>query len=157
MLPSRRADLSAAIRQVDELARSDAESRLRVVWRDGSVTEGLLVAHSDGHLSLQERGGQLVYVPTEEIGALYLATRRGGREFVVVAGVIVGVTAILVAAANVPYLRAHALTTIATWGAIFAFAGIVQLRRRTGLGGWLTAWKPVFEEEGPAGQERLPG
>lgn len=85
----------------------------------------------------------MVYVPTEEIRAMEIATRRGGREFVLVAGAIVGITGVLVEAANVPYLRAHSLTTIATWGAIFAFAGIVQLQRRTRLGAWLRGWKPL--------------
>ena len=157
MLPARRADLTGAIQKVNELARSDAESRLRVELLDGSITEGLLVAHSDGHLSLQDSAGQMVYVPTDQIRALSIATRRGGREFVLVAGAIVGITGVLVEAANVPYLRAHSLVTIATWLAIFSFAGIVQLQRRTRLGGWLRAWKPLYDSEGPAGQDRLGG
>lgn len=146
MLPARRAALDGALQTIDARGGSELEREVRVTLLDGSVVEGVLMFHAEKGLSIQDRGEELVFVASEEIRTLEIGVRRTMREFVVVSGVILAVTALLVVEWSIPYLRAHlSLPWLASQLAIFSFAGLRQLRRRTALGRWLRRWKPVFD------------
>lgn len=150
MLPARRAALSAALEKLDAPGRGEREREVRVTRLDGEVIEGLLMFHAERGLSIQDRAERMVFVEREEIRTLEVAARRTGREFVVVSAMILGVTALLVVEWNIPFLRAHLkLPWVAAQLAIFSWAGLGQLQRRTALGAWLRRWHPVFDVERP--------
>jgi hypothetical protein len=132
------------------------EREIRVTLLDGSVVEGIFAMHTAAHLSLEDRGEEMVYVPTEEIRTLELGIRRPVRELAVVTGIILGITALLVVESQIPFLRAHlSLPWFATQLAIFTFAGVVHLRKRTALGAWLRSWRPLFDVERPVDMDRI--
>ena len=150
MLPARRAALDRALERFDARGRSDLEREVRVTLRDGSVVEGVLMFHAEKGLSIQDRSDTLVFVEGDEIRTLEAGVRRTLREFVVVSGLIVGITALVVLEWQVAFFRAHLkLPWVASQLVIFGFAGVMQLRRRTALGRWLRGWRPVFDIERP--------
>lgn len=145
MLPARPTAVTPALEALEKLRGSEEGARLRVALLDDSVFEGELVSLSDGHLALGTPAG-MQYVPADQVRIIQRATRRTFREFLVLSGMIVGVTAALVAVERVPFLEAHLnLREVAVGLCIFTFAGIVQLQRRTRLGAWLRGWETVVE------------
>lgn len=148
MLPAHQTGLTEALTTVAGLQHLDQQARLRVGLTDGSVVDGVLISASTGHVSLLLPTSKAQYIAAEHISSVHLATRRAGREFIIVGGIVVGVTAVIVGVAQVPLLLSH-LPRIAGSLTIFAFAGVVLLKRRTALGSWLTAWKTLFEADSP--------
>lgn len=155
MLPARQAALSRALEKIDAPGRGDAEREVRVTLLTGEVVEGLLMFHAEKGLSIQDRREELVFVESDEIQTLEVGVRRTMREFVVVSGMILGVTALLVLEWNIPFLRAHlSLPWVATQLAIFSWAGLGLLKRRTALGRWLRSWKATYDNDRSIGEDR---
>jgi hypothetical protein len=144
MLPTRRSVLAQSLEDLSPLARGDQELRLRVGLLDGTVVDGALLSASAQHVSLRLDGAQARLVPAADISSLHLAVRRPLREFVLVGGLIFTVTGVLVGVVSLGWARPH-LPQIAGGLAALGFALIVLLKRRTGLGHWLTSWRTLFD------------
>lgn len=142
MLPQRPSPSSSALQRVLELPKGSHPPRLRVELFDGTVVEGDLIAVSPEHLSLLSSTDKLEYVPADQVRDLYLGERRSFRELLVLAGVACATTAILVAAAQVPYFREH-IRSIAVPLCAFVIGGVLVARKQTFLGSWLTSWKAL--------------
>ena len=154
MLPARRAALDVALERIDARGKREPEREVRVTLRTGEVIEGLLMFHAEKGLSIQDRREELVFVESDEIQSLEVAVRRTVREFVVVSGIILGITALLVLEWHIPFLRAHLkLPWVAAQLVAFSFAGLVRLRRRTALGGWLRRWKATYHVDRPVRED----
>ncbi|MEP6574433.1 MAG: hypothetical protein ABJD11_17160 [Gemmatimonadota bacterium] len=118
--------------------------RIRIGLMDGSMMEGTLISASPDHISLMLPTVRAEYIPAESIRSVAVAEPRPVRELLPVSLVIVAATAVLVGLAQFPALTPY-FPRIAGGLAIFGLVGIVQLKRRTRVGGWLTSWKALFE------------
>lgn len=115
---------------------------LRIALTDGEVVEGFLVSVAPDHLYIREGGQPKRCIADDTIASIQLGQPSALREFVPVAGVIVGATAGVVALYQVPWLRSH-MPQIAGGLAIVGLVGLRELKRRTRLGGWLTSWREL--------------
>src|SRR5882672_5828907 len=104
MLPDRPPAESRALKPVMDLPERKGEIRLRIGMHDGTEVTGDLVAVSAGYLSLMLRSDTIHHFPADEIRTVDLGERRPFRELLVLAGVAGATTAVLVAAAQVPFL-----------------------------------------------------
>lgn len=118
--------------------------RLRVGLRDGAVVEGTLHSASSSHLSLVLDNARAQLIPASDISSLHIGVRRSGREFLLVTILILGATTVVVAAYFIEWLRPY-IPRLAGVLALLGLALIAVLKRRTGLGQWLTSWQTLFD------------
>lgn len=117
--------------------------RLRVGLRDGAVVEGTLHSASPSNLSLLLDNANAQLIPASDISSLHVAVRRSGREFLLATILILGATTVVVAAYFIAWLRPH-IPRLAGILALLGVGLIAVLKRRTGLGQWLTSWQTLF-------------
>ncbi len=146
MLPVRHSGLAPALIALNAAHTGDQPVRLRVGLRDGSVVDGFLDSASAEHLSLRLPSAQARYVAVDQIRSVHLAVSRPLRGLLPVAVIVAGTTGTLIPLWQVASLRPH-LPMIVAGLVLLEFAGLALLMRRTALGGWLTAWKTLFDDQ----------
>lgn len=144
MLPVRHTALPQALIALRDAPPTDRDVRLRVGLRDGEVVDGVLESASAEHLSLRLASAQARYVPADQIRSVHLAVERPLRGLLPVAVIVLGTTAALIPIWQVEWLRSR-LPEIVAGLVLLEVAGLALLQRHTALGGWLTAWRTLYE------------
>src|SRR5262245_25817328 len=104
MLPTVSTGLPPALDRIARLHDAGTPVRLRLDLQDGTEVVGNLVSQTQQSLSgvLADSTARLIHL--QDIRAIYLARRATGPTFILVAGVIVGISSALVGRASFPAL-----------------------------------------------------